>query len=193
MRIESLESRIAACSVGPVNDAPIIELRGVLTDIEVAPGFENGWRELQLYIADPDNREAVEIGEEDRRCNHPIDIEIDWGDGTVTQNTHNSSKQNSHWYEESGDYTITVRATDMALDGLVGEEQFQMQIELSDPIPGDSTRDGRFNTSDLIAAFREGKYETGEEANWYQGDWNGDGVFGTADLIAAFQAGEFQG
>jgi hypothetical protein len=59
---------------------------------------------------------------------------------------------------------------------------------------GDSTLDGLFDTSDLVAVFQAGRYEDGipQNASWASGDWDGDGDFGTADLVAAFQGGGFE-
>lgn len=59
--------------------------------------------------------------------------------------------------------------------------------------PGDSNRDGIFDSSDLIVVFQAGKYEDGvpNNATLEQGDWDGDGDFTTADLVFAFQAGNY--
>ncbi|MEZ6117074.1 MAG: FG-GAP-like repeat-containing protein [Pirellulaceae bacterium] len=51
----------------------------------------------------------------------------------------------------------------------------------------DTTNDGVFNSSDLVAVFQAGKFETAETADASQGDWNGDGVFNSADLVYVFQ------
>lgn len=60
-------------------------------------------------------------------------------------------------------------------------------------VPGDSNVDKEFNSSDLIAAFSGGQFESrsGEFVSWEKGDWNGDGLFNTGDLIAAFAAGVY--
>ena len=54
---------------------------------------------------------------------------------------------------------------------------------------GDSTLDGIFNSSDLVAVFRAAEYEDSIPGNstWAEGDWNGDGDFTTLDLVTAFQ------
>ncbi len=57
---------------------------------------------------------------------------------------------------------------------------------------GDANLDGVVDSSDLVAAFAAGKYETGEEASWEQGDWDGDGVFTTADMVTAFADGCYE-
>lgn len=57
---------------------------------------------------------------------------------------------------------------------------------------GDSTKDGEFNSSDLVAVFTAGKFETGASANWMEGDWDGDSTFGTGDLVFAFTDGGFE-
>ncbi|MEZ6119376.1 MAG: hypothetical protein R3C28_22805 [Pirellulaceae bacterium] len=61
-------------------------------------------------------------------------------------------------------------------------------------MPGDSNRDGRFDSADLVAVFQAGEYEDAIAGNseWAEGDWNGDGDFNTADLVFAFQAGTYQ-
>lgn len=57
---------------------------------------------------------------------------------------------------------------------------------------GDSTRDGLFDSSDLVEVFIAGRYETGELATWASGDWNCDGLFRTDDLIVAMQSGAYE-
>jgi hypothetical protein len=57
---------------------------------------------------------------------------------------------------------------------------------------GDANFDGEFNSSDFVAVFQGGLFETGNPANWSLGDWNGDGVFGSGDFVAAFQDGGFE-
>ena len=58
---------------------------------------------------------------------------------------------------------------------------------------GDASRDGVFNSADLVLVFQAGKYEDGipKNARWEEGDWNGDEDFTTADLVLAFQAGTY--
>ena len=60
------------------------------------------------------------------------------------------------------------------------------------PMYGDANSDGVFDQLDLLQVLREGKYNTGEIANWSQGDWNGDSVFDQLDIVGALQAGNFQ-
>lgn len=64
---------------------------------------------------------------------------------------------------------------------------------LFERVPGDSTGDGRFNSSDLVLAFQVGEYEDDIAGNstFEEGDWNGDGDFTTSDLVFAFQAGTY--
>jgi hypothetical protein len=57
---------------------------------------------------------------------------------------------------------------------------------------GDSNLDGEFNTSDLVAVFTSGKYETADEAGWAFGDWNGDLRFSTSDMVFAFTQGGYE-
>ncbi|MBM98702.1 MAG: hypothetical protein CMJ77_06205 [Planctomycetaceae bacterium] len=60
-------------------------------------------------------------------------------------------------------------------------------------IPGDSNRDGVFNSSDLVLVFQVGKYEDGivNNATFEEGDWNGDGEFDSSDLVYAFTEGNY--
>ncbi len=57
---------------------------------------------------------------------------------------------------------------------------------------GDSNKDGEFNSSDLVAVFGAGLYETGQPAQWASGDWNGDGEFGSSDLVVSFSDGGYE-
>ena len=57
---------------------------------------------------------------------------------------------------------------------------------------GDANLDGEFNSSDFVAVFKAGKYETGERALWSDGDWNGDELFDSGDFIVAFQGGGYE-
>lgn len=57
---------------------------------------------------------------------------------------------------------------------------------------GDSTKDGVFNSSDLVQVFAAGKYEQLDEfARWEEGDWNWDGRFSTRDIVDGFQRGTY--
>jgi hypothetical protein len=66
------------------------------------------------------------------------------------------------------------------------------QADLLWPV-GDSNRDGRFDSADLVTAFAAGEYEDtlGGNSTWLEGDWNGDGDFTSADLVLAFQHGAY--
>lgn len=57
---------------------------------------------------------------------------------------------------------------------------------------GDSNFDGQFNSSDFVAVFTAGKYETGETATYVEGDWNGDSLFNSSDFVVAFSAGGYE-
>jgi hypothetical protein len=59
--------------------------------------------------------------------------------------------------------------------------------------PGDANGDGVFNSSDLVQVFQQGKYQTGETADWLAGDWNYDGRFDSSDLVIAFTDSEYSG
>jgi hypothetical protein len=57
---------------------------------------------------------------------------------------------------------------------------------------GDSNLDGVFSSSDLVAVFTIGLYETGQEAGWAAGDWDGNGRFDSSDFVAAFTGGGYE-
>lgn len=61
-------------------------------------------------------------------------------------------------------------------------------------IVGDTTLDGLFDSSDLIAVFSAGQYEDGLQLNsrWADGDWNADGEFDSGDLVVALQTGRYE-
>lgn len=61
-------------------------------------------------------------------------------------------------------------------------------------VPGDSNRDGVFDSSDLVLVFAAGQYEDGIVGNstFETGDWDGDGDFTTGDLVYAFSQGSYQ-
>ena len=65
------------------------------------------------------------------------------------------------------------------------------ELQIVQNVLGDSNRDGLFNSSDLVAVFQAGLYETAQSAAWEEGDWNLDGVFDSGDLVDAFQAGTY--
>ncbi len=60
-------------------------------------------------------------------------------------------------------------------------------------VRGDANFDGRFDSTDLVMIFQEGRFESADQgAQWSQGDWNCDGKFDTADLVAALQSGSYR-
>ena len=62
-------------------------------------------------------------------------------------------------------------------------------------LPGDTNRDGRFDSADLVLALQAGEYEDGlsQNSTWEEGDWNGDGEFDSSDLVFALAAGLYAG
>ena len=82
---------------------------------------------------------------------------------------------------------------DLTGDGLVNEADLSNWISVvRNTWVGDSNLDGEFNSSDFVAVFGIGKFETGEQASFAEGDWNGDGVFSSGDFVAAFTDGGFE-
>lgn len=57
---------------------------------------------------------------------------------------------------------------------------------------GDIDIDGAVDSSDLVALFAAGRYETGEPASYSEGDFNADGVFDSSDLVTLFGGGDYQ-
>lgn len=83
---------------------------------------------------------------------------------------------------------------DLTADGLVNEDDITTMIqEILDTVYGDVNLDSTFNSSDLVAVFRAGKYESAEsnDATWSTGDWNCDGDFSTSDLVTVFTRGSY--
>jgi hypothetical protein len=62
-------------------------------------------------------------------------------------------------------------------------------------VPGDSNRDGVFNSLDLTLVLQAGEYQDGIDGNstLAEGDFNGDGDFDRMDLVFALQYGHYQG
>ncbi len=60
--------------------------------------------------------------------------------------------------------------------------------------PGDSNRDGVFDSGDLVQVFSAGEYEDllDNNSSWEDGDWNGDGDFDSSDLVLAFAEGGYR-
>lgn len=82
---------------------------------------------------------------------------------------------------------------DLNGDGSVNETDRSRWVEtIQKSYFGDSNFDGQFSSSDFVAVFTSGKYETGQSANYAEGDWNGDGFFTSADFVTAFAAGGYE-
>ena len=56
---------------------------------------------------------------------------------------------------------------------------------------GDSDLNGQFDEQDIVAAFIDGKYLSGDAAGWAQGDWDGNLQFDEQDFVQAFIAGGY--
>ena len=84
---------------------------------------------------------------------------------------------------------------DLTRDGLVDHQDLLYLVEdLLETSIGDANLDGQFNSSDMVAVFQAGRYESGQpgSADWSTGDWNCDGVFNTSDLVFAFAQGDYE-
>ncbi len=103
---------------------------------------------------------------------------------------------------DSGDINIlsaSVRAGDNVVgfdlngDKLVNQADRDVWVnDLRKTYYGDADLNGQFDTTDLVAVFQVGRYETGQDARWEQGDWSGDDRFDSSDFVVAFQAGGFE-
>ena len=61
------------------------------------------------------------------------------------------------------------------------------------PIPGDSNRDGRFDSADIVHVLNLGEYDDGipNNSTFDEGDWNDNGDFDSEDIVFAFIAGTY--
>lgn len=88
---------------------------------------------------------------------------------------------------------LTDGQYDLNGDGNVNnDDRLNWINELSFTFLGDSNLDGEFNSSDFVAVFTAGKFESGIAATWLEGDWNGDGVFDSSDFVVAFVEGSYE-
>jgi hypothetical protein len=70
------------------------------------------------------------------------------------------------------------------------DQHIQITPLTLEPHPvGDSSLDGRFNSRDIITAFRAGEYEDGvfRNSTFVEGDWNADQEFDSRDFISVFR------
>lgn len=84
-------------------------------------------------------------------------------------------------------------AFDLDGNGLVDQADRTVWIkDIRNSWFGDSNLDGEFNSSDFVAVFTGGLFETDQDATWALGDWDGDGKFNSSDFVAAFTDGGFE-
>ena len=108
------------------------------------------------------------------------------GDGELTELDINALSQEIHGGGGNSLYDVNA-------DGDVDLADHKMWVEeLRNTYVGDADLNGEFNSSDFVAVFVAGKYETGQSVGWGQGDWNADLVFGSGDFVAAFVAGGYE-
>ena len=82
---------------------------------------------------------------------------------------------------------------DLTGDGITNSADVSFwAIDLKNTWIGDANVDGEFNSSDFVAVFTAGLFETNQSAVWSTGDWNGDGLFNSSDFVAAFTDGGFE-
>ncbi len=107
------------------------------------------------------------------------DVDQD-GDLDVQLEGHAGDEYDPYPYANNDDAPITRRGVILN------------QVDQLWPV-GDVNRDGRFDSSDLVAVFEAGEYEDdlAENSTWIDGDWNGDGDFTSDDVILAFQQGKY--
>ncbi|MFC1757510.1 serpin family protein [Planctomycetota bacterium] len=75
------------------------------------------------------------------------------------------------------------------------QTEWESRPTVDHQLPGDSDRNGLFDSSDLVIAFQAGKYEDdiAHNATFEEGDWNCDGDFDSSDLVFAFQNSKYEG
>lgn len=118
--------------------------------------------------------------------------------GPFLLSSYSGGARNRILYEHSGQ--DAGRFIQVEADGQMGRNGGTYRLTVrefdptTEPIPGDSNRDGVFNSSDLVTVFAAGLFETGPSAavSWETGDWNDDGEFNTADFVYAYTAGHYQ-
>ena len=95
--------------------------------------------------------------------------------------------------DERQEFLIADIDGDSYLDVIAAGQETGKVVVLENRIIGDSNHDRVFDSSDLVAVFKAGKYEDDSNGNatFNEGDWNHDGNFDSGDLVLAFQAGTF--
>jgi hypothetical protein len=118
---------------------------------------------------------------------------VDYGDGSGPEALPLQGRQFTlaQNYSQPGFYRVHVSVQDD--DGAVDDTSFMVRIWADGQSqPGDANEDGEFDSGDLIQAFINGKYETGEPADWADGDWDGNGRFESSDLVLAMSTGSYE-
>ena len=82
------------------------------------------------------------------------------------------------------------------IDGTATEADRTALIESASPdgfntYLGDSDLNGQFDEQDIVTAFIDGKYLSGDAAGWAQGDWDANLQFDEQDFFQAFIAGGY--
>ncbi|MCA9215734.1 MAG: hypothetical protein KDB27_21865 [Planctomycetales bacterium] len=125
----------------------------------------------------------------DTRDTHAIKVSLDGdtnGDGVVNVHDINLISQEIL----AGNYSEQF---DLNSDGDVSSADFLIWVkDIRNTWIGDANLDGEFNSSDFVAVFSVGQYETGQAASWQEGDWNADGLFDSGDFVAAFSEGGYE-
>ncbi len=84
---------------------------------------------------------------------------------------------------------------DLTADGAVDHADLLFLVrDLLGTEIGDANLDGQFNSSDFVAVFQGGWYESvlPGGADWSTGDWDCDGRFDSSDIVFAFQHGGYE-
>jgi hypothetical protein len=82
---------------------------------------------------------------------------------------------------------------DLTSDGKVDQaDRTEWVTKLRKTWFGDANLNGEFNSSDFVAVFGTGKYETNQMAGWAEGDWSGDAQFNSSDFVTAFGDGGYE-
>ena len=148
---------------------------------ELEPGLE--LTDFQTHTSAPGGREYqfnfLTGGESGPAC------DLD-GDGVCTAADIDALSVKVNANETDADF-------DLNDDGSLTQADRDVWVnELMNTYSGDANLDGEFNSSDFVAVFSVGKYETGEAVGWAGGDWDGDGLFNSSDFVRAFSSAGYE-
>ncbi len=170
-------------------------------DVDGIPFLMNGTGDLQpgdsFVIVDVDQIQGMPVvtslDPDQVWTFNPATGEITFGAGVAGDYNNNGAL-------DIGDLDLQAQAIkdqdlsfDENNDGVVDSADRRYWVnELKNTWMGDADLNGEFNSSDFVAVFTAGKYESGETASWSEGDWDGDMDFDSTDFVSAFSDGGYE-